>query len=250
MRKFFIFDLDDTLMWNEFTYSLATIEFMQYILEIFEHRAPFVGDIAQMIAETSHRLIKEINPTTGLSYGFSMNRFPDTLVRGYKTLCENGWGEYQDCHADHIRDIGMRAFDEAIYRKQGMVPGALEVLIFLRNQGDRLVLLTKGDSQVQKRKIRALGLKHWFEKIQIVESKTSETFKQLTQDQPFSYSVGNSFSSDIRPALDAGCCAIFIPCFTWRAESIDITHLTESEIKCLIQIKKISEIIEIYDRLI
>ncbi|MBI2063239.1 MAG: HAD family hydrolase [Candidatus Yanofskybacteria bacterium] len=251
MPKLFIFDLDDTLMWNEYTYSLATIEFLQYILEIFQHRAPFAGDIAQMIAETSHRLLKEKNPTTGLPYGFSINRFPDTLVQSYRTLCENGWGEYQDRHANHIHNIGMRSFDEELYLKQGMVPGAIEVINFLQDKGDILVLLTKGDPRVQERKIKALDLGHWFKEIKVVDGKTKEMFKQFTNGHSAEtvYSVGNSFSSDIRPALDAGCSAIFIPCFTWRAESIDVDQLTESEKKRLFEIKNISEIVEIYNNL-
>ncbi len=251
MPKLFVFDLDDTLMWNEYTYSLATIEFLHYILKIFENRAPFAGDIAQMIAEISHRLVKETNPATGLPYGFSMNRFPDTLVQSYRTLCENGWGEYQDCHADHIHDIGMRSFDEELYFKQGMVFGAVGVLNFLQNKGDGLALVTKGDPCVQYRKIRALDLNRWFKEIKVVSHKTKGTFNQFTNVRSAEtvYSVGNSFSSDIRPALDAGCSAIFIPCFTWRAESIEVGQLTEFDKKRLFVLKNISEILKIYNNL-
>ncbi len=251
MRKLFCFDLDDTLMWNEYTYSLAVIEFLQHILKVFEQRAPFAGDIAQMIAKISLRKIKETNPTTGKPYGFSMERFPDTLVDSYKTLCENGWGEYQDFHANHVHGIGMRVFDKKRYWEQGMVPGAVEVLNFLQNQDDDLILLTKGDPRVQERKIQALELTRWFKKIQIVDSKTSETFRPFMRGWPARsiYGVGNSFSSDIRPALDVGCSAIFIPCFTWRAESTDIGRLSESERERLFVIKKISEITEIYNKL-
>jgi len=250
MRKLFIFDLDDTLMWNEYTYSLAFIEFCRYILKIFHRRAPFAGDIAQMIVEISHRKIKEIDPATSQLYGFSMHRFPDTLVDGYKMLCENGWGEYGNEYARHIHDIGMKAFDQSLYLKQGMVPGAKEVLNFLKSKGDNLVLMTKGDPRVQNKKIKALGLLNWFPEILIVDNKTKENFKLVMRRRQAAgsiYSVGNSFSSDIRPGLDAGCCAIFIPCFTWRAESIDVGRLTQSEKKRLVIVKKITDIIEIYE---
>ncbi len=251
-EKVFLFDLDDTLMWNEYTYSLAAIEFFEFLIRIFNNRLPFIGGIAKRVEEISHQLVSEVNPKTGKSYGFSMNRFPETLVRCYKELCQNGWGEFNQIFAEDIQNIGLKAFDENLYEKTGLVPGALETLSFLRKQDwVRLVLLTKGDAEVQTKKIRALNLKQMFLQLRIVDYKDTDLFKTWKIWNPVSdiFSVGNSFSSDIKPALDAGISAIFIPCYTWKAESIDQEKLSRDTRNRLWVIKEIREIMDIYDQL-
>lgn len=252
MKKVFLFDLDDTLMWNEYTYSLATIEFLEFLIRIFNHRLPFVGHIARRVEEISYELINEINPRTGKPYKFSMNRFPETLIRCYKELCENGWGEFNSQHAEHIEKIGLKAFDEELYRKNGFVRDALYPVIYkLKERGDVLILLTKGDPEVQERKIRALKLRDWMYEVKIVEEKTPELFLEYKDrfKNAKVFSIGNSFSSDIKPALEAGISAIFIPCFTWKAESLKVGKLPPNWQKRFWQIREIGEIIKIYSKL-
>ena len=252
-EKVFLFDLDDTLLWNEYTYSLAAIEFFEFLIKIFNNRLPFIGGIAKRVEEISHQLVSEFNPETGEAFGFSMNRFPETLVRSYKELCENGWGKIDPSIAHSIYDIGNKAFDKELYKKAGMVPGAKRTLLFLLAQENvRLRLLTKGDPEVQRRKIDALELGSFFHSIEIVPNKDVALFffwkERLSKDAKI-FSVGNSFSSDIKPALEAGISAIFIPCYTWKAESVDISDLPTQQKINLQQIKEIREIVGIYYKL-
>ncbi|MEK7151797.1 MAG: HAD hydrolase-like protein [Patescibacteria group bacterium] len=251
MRKLFIFDLDDTLMLNYHLYNQATIDFLQYLMKVFKNRTPTLEYMINTISSIDIEMIKKINPASGVPYGFAMERFPDSFVAAYKKFCEDGWGKYDSIIAAIIHNIGMTAFKEESYWESGMMAGAEETLNFLKNRGDDLALLTKGDVRVQDKKIKALRLSRWFKNIRIVDDKTRVTFYSFTELRKAEYvfSVGNSFSSDIRPALDVGFRAIFIPCQTWRFENINPGRLTDSDKRRLTTLKSISELPETYKKM-
>lgn len=252
MKKVFIFDLDDTLMWDHYTYYLTEIEFLKWLVAVFNRRVPSVLHTSALQEKISRQLLTETNPDTGKTFGFSRNRFPESLARTYRVLCEEGWGNFFPHLAERAQQIGWGAVALENYRRQGLVPGAEKVLNFLQRQAElKLVLLTKGDPLIQNRKINALRLSRWFSEIRIVEEKNQELFAGCLRQYANGavLSVGNSFSSDIGPALHAGCSAIFIPCATWGAESIEKRDLAPEEQKRLWEIKKIEEIIDIYPQL-
>lgn len=240
-QNVFIFDLDDTLMWNNYNYDLAKIEFLKWLIKVFKRRVPSSAYILHLNEEVDKKVEWEINPETGQKYGFTCQRFPTSLARTYRALCEEGWGEYNPILAEEVYGIGLMAFDPEQYRKAGLAPGAEEVLNYLKWREVGLRLLTKGDPSVQNHKIKALQLQRWFDDFHIVDDKDADLFRSYEGSNKIS--VGNSFSSDIKPALEAGCGAIFIPCYTWSRESIEVEKLPEEWQKKLWQIKKIEEII-------
>jgi putative hydrolase of the HAD superfamily len=265
-----IFDLDDTLTLNSVTYNQPFIDFILFLTEIFNKRIPYAGSIARFQEDTDFGLGNQINPRTGSPYNFSHDRFPESFVRTYKWLCEQGFGEYDEGTAVECRQIGMRAFEQTNYRRLGLVDGAEQVLNFLRRKKQRLVMVSKGDPWVQDKKINALNLKHWFHEpdIYIVEAKNQATYLKVLEDinqrelalvaggewvgeyDPNQVvMVGNSFSSDIKPALEAGMSGVFIPCATWKGECINPSELTDSQRERLVIMKKISEFIPWYQSL-
>lgn len=143
--------------------------------------------------------------------------------------------------------IGMEAFDPLGYKQQGLVKGAAETLTHINNQGDKNILLTKGERLVQEYKIVALELERWFgEDVHIVDAKTKQTFLQYQERFPAStiYSVGNSYRSDIVPALEAGVRTIFIPYYTWLGEE----HPASIDTQKVHIIKDVEEIIRLYEQ--
>ena len=218
-RKVFIFDLDDTLYWNVHDYCYPILEFEKLILDTLGHKAPHIAVLLELEHQIDQRRVTEVNPKTGEKFGYSMDRFPGTLVEVYRTICSQQNMPFDKNIADKIWQIGMEAFDVNRYKKKGLVKGAPEVLDFLKERGDSLILLTRGDEYVQRLKINSLGLSKWFFRIRIVPAKDKKTFKEIKSK--FSngrkiYSVGNSFESDVRPALEAGLLGIYIPCETWE----------------------------------
>lgn len=245
MQKVFIFDLDDTLMWNEYTYSLAFSRFYAFLMRLWKHRLPYIGSVARLAEDITAQMVNETNPKTGKPYGFIMDGFPASLVRCYQELCQMGYGAHDNNAAQRIYTIGMTAFDPKHYKRHGLAPGAKKVLDFILTKKDELILITKGDANVQQRKIDALGLNAWFEEILIVESKPPALFEEIKKRFPRQqiFSVGNSFSSDIKPAIASGVKGIFIPYYTWKVESIDCAGCDPSMILTITSIK---EIIRLY----
>lgn len=243
MFKTFIFDLDDTLMWNQYNYDRSKIYFLKWLMGVFNNRVPSSLYILTLLDKIDQGMIKNI--------GFGQQRFPTAFAETYRALCVEGWGEYDPKLAKKAYEIGLRAYDPKEYRKVGLVPGAEIVLNFLRRQKHRLCLLTKGDPEVQTLKVKALGLSSWFEKFDIVGRKDTKLFQRYLRDwEGFQViSVGNSFSSDIEPALEAGCSAIFIPCYTWSVESIEVRNLLTEWKQRFWQIKRMEEVMGVYPQL-
>ena len=125
-------------------------------------------------------------------------------------------------------------------------PGVTETLQKLKAQdGYTMVVLTKGDYLEQERKFHRSGLKEFFDDFIVVSEKTSEVYQRMCRQfgvQPSeTIMIGNSFKSDIHPALQAGCQAIYIPHHTtWQYE-----HAEPIEHEQLITIKKFDELWEL-----
>ncbi|MFA5887907.1 MAG: HAD family hydrolase [Candidatus Nanoarchaeia archaeon] len=213
MNKTFIFDYDDTLAWNSHDYCYAELEFLRWVLDRLESKAPNM----QLILNKAVEIDKE----AVIGMGFGMERFPSSLRETYKWVC-HGAG-IEDPEGEKVAyDLGMRAFDESKYRQRGLVEGAIETLDFLVAQRDELILLTKGDERVQRKKIEATEAWRYFrvDAINIVEKKNVETLRYVVagRDKSRVWHVGNSIRSDVEPALEAGIKMIYIPCETWAYE--------------------------------
>lgn len=246
-KKLFVFDLDDTLMWNAWMYSIAQRNFFNFLCELWDRRILGLASIMAKSQDIDLELGKEINPATGKPYGFSMERFPTSLVRTYKWLCDMGFGEYDDGVAKLVYEIGMSTFDKRNYELAGLVPNAQEVLDMLKADGHPLALVTKGDTRVQRPKVDILGLKQWFRYVRIVDSKSVDIFAEVSGMFGFKasatkYTVGNSFYSDIQPGLDAGYQGIYIPCPTWEGEKLP----TEEDRKKALTVPTLAEMAELY----
>lgn len=246
-KRVFIWDLDDTLIWTSGAYSRAFAKSHDYMSQLYDDQLIELRTLGTNSEKIDEALIKEINPRTGKPYGYSMYRFPESLVRTYKWLCGRGFGKYQEAIAIRVRNIGMEAFDPLGYKQRGLVSGAEETLNFINGQGDVQVLTTKGEQLVQECKIVTLDLDRWFEnRIEIVDAKTKETFLGYQSQFPDCsvFSVGNSYNSDIIPALEAGVKAIYIPYFTWRGEEPP----AEIDKSRVFEVKDIRQIIDLYKK--
>lgn len=244
-KRVFIWDLDDTLIWTSWAYSRAFSKFYEYMLQLFDYRLIELRTLGTISEEIDKSLIGETNPETGKPYGYSMHRFPASLVKTYEWLCEHEYGKYQEAVARRVKVMGMEAFDPLGYKQQGLVKGAEETLNYIKSRGDIQILITKGEQLVQECKIVTLDLDQWFEnRIEIVDSKTSEKFRQLVSAYPDCryYSIGNSYNSDIVPALEAGINGIFIPYYTWLGEK----QSTIIDKQKVFTIAKIQQILDLY----
>ncbi|HLM16810.1 MAG TPA: HAD family hydrolase, partial [Acidimicrobiia bacterium] len=108
------------------------------------------------------------------------------------------------------------------------LPGVVETLTVLGNR-HRLLLLTKGATDEQQRKIDASALAPHFEHVHIVAEKDVDTYRDVTRrhdlDPSISWMIGNSPKSDVAPARAAGLRAVYIPNVnTWALEHAELDH--------------------------
>lgn len=90
----------------------------------------------------------------------------------------------------------------------------------------RLAVFTKGELMDQENKLWRSGLQRYFDVVSIVSDKTPEAYRHLCKELEVSpeqlVMVGNSFKSDIAPALKIGASAIHIPFHTiWAHEKTE-----------------------------
>ena len=127
------------------------------------------------------------------------------------------------------------------------LPEVEETLERLRKAGGkdlskyRLAVFTKGELKDQENKLWRSGLRRFFDVVSIVSDKTPEAYRRLCRELEVTpgelVMVGNSFRSDVAPALKIGAYAVHIPFHTtWaheRAEEFNherlrrITHFSE-----------------------
>ena len=105
------------------------------------------------------------------------------------------------------------------------LPGVEETLA--RIDGYRKVCFTKGELQDQENKLKRSGLLQYFDDVEITSDKGEREFRNLCHKLGIApeemLMVGNSFKSDIAPALAIGCTAVHIPFhITWELEQANV----------------------------
>ena len=104
--------------------------------------------------------------------------------------------------------------------------GVEQTLARIREMGKyKLAVFTKGELQDQENKLWRSGLGRYFDVVSIVSDKKPEAYRRLCKELEVKpeelLMVGNSFKSDIVPALNIGASAIHIPFHTtWAHEKV------------------------------
>lgn len=121
---------------------------------------------------------------------------------------------------------------------------------FIQNAGNaslkyKLTVFTKGELMDQENKLWRSGLQRYFDVVSIVSDKTPEAYRRLCRELEVSPAelvmVGNSFKSDIAPALKIGASAVHIPFHTtWAHEKTE-----EFEHPKLRRISRFEELLDI-----
>lgn len=241
VEKTWIFDFDDTLAWNFHHYELAKLKFAEWIINTIGGKAPGINDLLDIQTKMDLEGV--------LTKGFGRERFPTSMSSTYEFLCNKLGIPISKELSKEAYKIGETAFFTAEeYGLMGLVGGAEEVLDFLLEKGDELIIYTKGDVEIQNRKIEGNNLDKWFNETIITNDKSSDEIKSIISGKnPDSVlMVGNSVRSDMIPAQEAGLRTVYVPCETWAYER---EHNGFEEGLRATKINEISEIIREYDYL-
>lgn len=201
------FDLDDTLMWCGKDYTTAKQEVGE-----------FISDNADISPEEAIEVVNGIDKENVDKFGLSRERFPNSFVEAYCEVVETP----TEAGRETARELGASVFKtEKEYRERGLMEGAEDVLESLTESEFELHLITAGDEQVQQRKIDGLGLGEYFDGTHIVPiNSKDERLETLVTTNGFTsegtFHVGNSLTSDVKAAIEAGVNSVYVPNHNWR----------------------------------
>ena len=196
------FDADDTLWHNESIFEAAHRGYCDLLARYHE------ADIVERTLFATEMRNLEL-----FGYGIKSH-----ALSSIETAIELTKAEIS---ADEIRAI-LDSAKEMLRHPVELLDGVAEVVPELA-KSYRLLLITKGDLRDQERKARKSGLEKYFEHLEILSEKDAAVYQRILSRHSVApeefLMVGNSLKSDILPALDLGCSAVYVPYrITWAAE--------------------------------
>src|SRR5215471_7319170 len=214
MQYHLLIDADDTLWENNIYFEQAIHAFITFL------------DHSRLSREEVRAVLDEVERLMG--YGSA--NFTKSLVETYRRLAEK---DFQDEDIQQVRQFGEQLHSHPLQ----LLDGVKETLNYLSSRHD-LVLLTKGDVEVQKLKVERSGIESFFRQVVIVPEKDVATYhhviSEMQVDPQRTWMVGNSPRSDINPALTAGLNAVYIPHpHTWRLEHEEVKNAGDGHVLTL-----------------
>jgi putative hydrolase of the HAD superfamily len=204
MRRAIFLDLDDTLIDTQPLYEQARAHFGAYV-------GSLGVDSDKAIAMQRQRS-KELIPTLG----YSKARFPQSFEDTLRSVRPHAAPE----EISHARELAAAVF----LRTAPVKPGGQEAIGILAKHF-KVFLVTKGDPEVQQKRIEALPFKNAFADIFVVADKSAEVLKNLAVRAHVIPSevifIGDSLRSDIIPAVKAGMSAILVESNNWRIHEME-----------------------------
>ncbi len=196
------FDADDTLWENEHIFHLTEQRFRDLLTDHTD------------VEKLSDNLLAMERKNLSY-YGYGIKGFTLSMV---ETAIEATGGQVPATIIQEILNAGREMQEHPV----DPLPHVQNILKELKGQF-RLLLITKGDLFDQERKLAQSGLGDFFDAIEIVSEKTTETYQRIFEqygDGPErSMMIGNSLKSDVLPAISAGSWGVYIPyALTWANE--------------------------------
>jgi putative hydrolase of the HAD superfamily len=196
--KRLIFDADDTLWENNIYYITASVDLVDLLSNL--------GLSKEKLEHEFEILEKKVVSEKG--YGSENYLYIlRTLFEKYVTDPEN-----QKIASDFKKICD--EFENHVFRPPNVFPQVPKILAMLR-ENYQLYVLTKGNIEEQKQKLKKSELLQYFNEAFVEAEKDIATYRRIIDDNKWTVDeicmIGNSPKSDINPALNLGMCAVFIP---------------------------------------
>ncbi len=211
--KAIAFDADDTLWALQNYFEDVEHEYCQLLAEYGKEK-----EISAALFETESKNMADL--------GYGCKAFTISLVENAVKVSHGKVGANVIAQ---IVDLGK----SLLHLDAKPLEGVEQTLSYVREKKDesgerryKLAVFTKGELMDQENKLWRSGLQRYFDVVNIVSDKTPEAYRHLCKDLEVEpkelLMVGNSFKSDIAPALSIGCSAIHIPFHTtWAHEKTE-----------------------------
>ncbi|HFD39704.1 MAG TPA: HAD family hydrolase [Anaerolineae bacterium] len=205
MFDWIAFDADDTLWLNEPLYQAVQDRFVEIMAAYGQ-------------ADRARDALFQTEMNNLPLYGYGVKSFGLSLI---ETAVRLTGGRVRGDDVGQLLDL-IRGMVQTPVR---LLDGVAEVVAELA-QSHQLMLITKGDLLDQERKLAQSGLAPYFDRVEIVSTKTAAVYRDLLARHGIAPSrflmVGNSLRSDVLPVLEIGGQAVHIPYHTtWAHEAAD-----------------------------
>jgi putative hydrolase of the HAD superfamily len=230
MKRKIVFDLDDTLIPNTWKYHGPTWECGRIIADALGWKSPLPVDVLKLQMEIDLELTKQM--------GFVTYRFPLSWVRTYEELCRRAEVASRMTVIMTLKEVASD-FAEPPF---AVFEGATDALSRLKRSGHELHLVTAGDEDLQRRKIKETDLARWFDSVHVTPMKKGEILAKIAGRRPKNcVMVGDSKKSDIMPALELGITAVWIPSQTWSFADADVDASKYHKVKSISEVPALIE---------
>ena len=199
------FDADDTLWHTEVLYHAARDQLVEVLAEYVD-----ATTLADRLDET------EIGNLP--LYGYGGKSFLLSMV---ETVIQVTNGEIRGSDVLRVIEIGRQMLTAEV-----RLLDDVEATLVALQPDYPLMVITKGDASEQMPKLTRSGLSGYFTYIEVVGTKTEDTYARILSQYGFATDrflmVGNSLRSDILPVLALGGVGVYVPSeILWSHEVVD-----------------------------
>lgn len=194
-------DLDDTLIETACMYHRGSRKCAELIAEALGRKDPHPKFLFDLLDKLDAEKLKGPD-------AYSLNRFPTAWTRTYEQVAQTNGVPVDP-------EVRERIFHAAGAFARGpfvLIDGALKTLETLQRDGHPLHLITAGDEGLQRRKIEETGIGKFFRSVNITGVNKREVMTRLRDEAGGKvFMVGDSMKSDIKPAVELGVTAVYVP---------------------------------------
>jgi len=215
-KQTLLFDLDDTLVHCNKYFNMVLDQFADLMTTWFSGY--------RLSADEVKRKQYEIDVSGVHRHGFVAEHFPQSLADTYDHFCAITGREPSTEERNRLYELGMSVYEQTVEP----YPHMTETLERLQSQGHLLCLYTGGETAIQHKKVKQMGLDVFFgDRVFVSAHKTTEVLESILRryrfDRATTWMIGNSIRTDIVPALEAEINAIYIPALSeWPFNVVDI----------------------------
>ncbi len=235
-----MFDLDDTLIHCNIYFDQVIDRFVDLMEQWFTNNVIPREEIKKTQLEFDLAGIQ--------SKGFKAERFPESFLETYEFYCHLTGRSTRTEEQSSLWRLGYSVYDSDFR----LYPHVFQTLNQLQREGHVLHLYTGGDSKIQRKKVEKVNLAPFFHnRIFVAQHKNSEALEAILREHDIhresSWMIGNSYRTDIIPALECEIGAIYIPPISsWAFDQVPIPSLDHKRLLHATSIRNMPRVLNDY----
>jgi len=207
-----IYDFDDTIVETNSEFEATNEQCAEIIVGEVSGTSEMVKEVLAFQRKLDVEMVR--------THGF----IPPRYLMSWQATYEHFVKEAGKDVSEEVNERIKETVQDLYIRQYKNIPGSVETMEQLKKEGYSMIILTAGQDEIQKRKVRESGAIAFVEDVIVYPRKTPETLKEVMALYPAKQYVmiGNSLKSDIHPALENDAWGFHFERQTWEADHHDI----------------------------